>query len=142
MKIIYMIVGLAFLALCCGCNAETPTPLSTEISVPTAVSISSLSADSLLNLSGDTFLTSTPFRLDKPSKIEITWEYLGKGPLAIWLVNNNEFSGKPDYDRILIKDVDDLQTSGQSEIELIAGEFVVEVEIADGPWKITVQSKP
>ena len=63
-------------------------------------------------------------------------------PVKNWLVSNNEFSNSPEYDRILVKNVDETASTGKSTIKLIAGGYVIEVEIADGPWQITVAAKP
>lgn len=155
MKSIYVSAALAALIICTACGTATPTSLptqaataapagtpasgSTSVATPQAATLAS---GTPLALSGDTFSTSDPFHIASPAKINVAWQYSGKGQFSVWIENNSEFSVDPKYDRILIKNIDDTQSSGQSDIDLIAGDYVVNVEIADGPWQVTVKLNP
>jgi hypothetical protein len=93
----------------------------------------------VVKLAGDTWFNSEPIKLSADATLKITWDYTGSGPFAIWLVNTAEEVLDPAYDRILITDAAGA-TSGSSEHSLIAGEYELEVEMAEGPWTIEVQS--
>lgn len=137
-----LIAALALLSLSSACGPATPAPQPTQPLTLTATVIKA--GPEILHFSGDTFLTSDPIQMAAPGKVLVVWENnaAGEGDLAIWLNNNDEFATDPDYDRILVKNIDDRRAAGQSEISLIAGTYVVDVEIADGPWQIAVQVEP
>ena len=140
---VLLIAALAVLTVCSACGSVTPTPQPTQLLTPTAAVIK-LGPDTLLNFSGNTFLNSDPFKMAAPGRVLVIWENKAASPgdLAIWLDNNDDFPTDPNYDRLLVKNVDDHRAAGQSEINLIAGTYVVDVEIADGPWQITVKLVP
>lgn len=144
MKLIEKLLVVLVIIFCSGCTSDsgTPGPLPTQPSTLTAEVSGSLQFNEALSFSGDTFFTSDPFKLNAPGRVEIAWKNSGKDPFSIWILNNNEFSGDPRYDRILVKNVDELDTTGKSSVDLIAGNYVVEVEFAGGPWQITITLIP
>jgi hypothetical protein len=144
MNSIRKIWAVSVLLICCACGAPTTVaPLPTQASVgASATAELPKPLTQPLNFSGDDFFTSNPFDLNAAGKVDIVWEYSGDGPFAFWILSNDEFSGNPKYDRILVKDVDDTASSGQTTIDLIAGNYVIEVEMASGPWQITISAQP
>jgi len=145
MKLFCLGAALAVLMICSACDPATPTSLPTQAATSVAatqVTTSNLSAESPLSFSGDNFTTTDPFHVSVPQKVTVAWQYTGSGQFSLWVENNSEFSTDPAYDRILIKDAAASGTSGQSEIDLIAGDYVVDVELADGPWQVTLTVKP
>jgi hypothetical protein len=147
MKSFYLGAALAALIICSACDPATPTALPTQpatVVVTTAATGggTNLSAGAPLIFSGDNFTSTDPFHVAAPLKLTVAWNYTGSGQFSFWIENNSEFSTDPKYDRILIKDVSSSKTSGQSDIDLIAGDYVVNIEIASGPWQVTLTVKP
>lgn len=144
MKLIKKLLVVLAIVFCSGCVSDSATsiPFPTPQATMTTEVFELLQFNEALSFSGDTFFTSTPFKLNDPGRIEIAWGNSGKDPLAIWILNNNEFSGDPQYDRVLVKNIDTLDATGKSSLDLIAGAYVVEVEVAGGPWQITITLIP
>ena len=88
-------------------------------------------------MSGDTFTTSDPFRFGADATLEITWNYTGTAPFALWLINVSVEVTDPKYDRILINDITGPH-SGTATEGIIAGDWAVQVEQADGPWTVVI----
>jgi hypothetical protein len=59
----------------------------------------------VVKLSGDSFSTSDPFRFNADTALDVTWNYTGAAPFALWLVKVSEDVTDPRYDRILVDDV-------------------------------------
>ncbi len=150
MRLFWSGAALVALLLCSACGSDTPTALATatEASVsasavaPTTASISNLTVDSPLSFTGNTFLATAPFHVSGSVKVTIDWSYSGTDEFSFWVENNSEFSSNPAYDRILVKDVKVSATSGQSDIDLITGDYVVDVETASASWQINLKIKP
>jgi hypothetical protein len=136
-------------AACGGPTAASPTPLSsppvTDSSstqaVLTPIPAAALGAGEVVKLSGDSFTTSDPFHIASDTVLEIAWNYTGSGPFALWLLNVSEEVTDPQYDRMLIADVDG-PPSGSAQQLVIAGDYVVQVEQADGPWTVEINVVP
>lgn len=151
MKLVFATVAVAVLGWCTACGSATPTLLPTNVpatagssatTAAVATADPTLTTANLLEFSGSTFTNTDPFHLSAPGKIEVSWQNLGTGQLSVWIDNNDEFATDPNYDHILVKNIDNTKASGQADISLITGNYVVDVEIADGPWKITVKLLP
>jgi hypothetical protein len=96
-------------------------------------------AGEMVKLSGDSFATSDIFRFSADTTLDVTWYYTGTAPFAQWLINASENVTDPNYDRILVDDVTGPH-AGTAKEKIIAGDWTVQVEQADGPW--TVQFTP
>jgi hypothetical protein len=148
---------VASLSICCaaaacgggGPAAPSPTAVSTLLAtvsspteaVLTPIPTATLGAGEVVKLSGDTFTTSDPFHIDSDIVLEIAWNYTGSGPFALWLVNVSEEVTDPQYDRMLIVDVDG-PPAGSAQQAVIAGDYAVQVEQADGPWTVEIKVAP
>ena len=150
MKIVAKTVILATLWAAAACGSTvTVTPVSTgpatEISPTQAVltpnSAATVGAGEVVKLSGDTFTTSDPFHIGSDTTLEITWNYTGSGPFALWLLNVSEEVTDPQYDRMLIADVDG-PPAGTTRHAVIAGDYVLQIEQADGPWTVEIKAAP
>jgi len=149
-KIAAILASLAILwaAAACG-GSQTATPVSTlpaADSSPTQVDLTAnpaatVGAGEVVKLAGDTFTTSDPFHISSDTVLEITWNYTGSGPFALWLVNVSEEVTDPQYDRMLIADVDG-PPAGATQQAVIAGDYVVQIEQADGPWTVEIKAAP
>jgi hypothetical protein len=95
----------------------------------------------VVKLSGDSFTTSDPFHIGSDTVLEITWNYSGNGPFALWVLNVSEEVTDPLYDRMLITDVDG-PPAGTAQQAVIAGDYAVQVEQADGPWTVEIKASP
>ena len=150
MKIAAILASLAILwaAAACG-GSPTATPVSTlpaADSSPTQADLTAnpaatVGAGEVVKLAGDTFTTSDPFHISSDTVLEITWNYTGSGPFALWLVNVSEEVTDPQYDRMLIADVDG-PPAGATQQAVIAGDYVVQIEQADGPWTVEIKAAP
>ena len=116
--------------------AASASPAGDDI---TQVPAATVAAGEVVKLSGDSFTTSDPFRFNSDTTLDVAWNYTGTAPFALWLVNVSEDVTDPQYDRILIDDVTGPHT-GSTKTKIIAGDWTVQVEQADGPW--TVEFKP
>lgn len=164
MKTIHFIAFLSLWVFAAACASPTPAPVAatptTQAATPAAsaatpapgvaspVSASatpspaaSAAPGEVVKLSGDTFLTSDPFRIDSDATLEITWNYTGTGPFALWLINMSEEVNDPRYDRMLITDVDGPPSGTAAQI-VIPGDYVLQVEQADGPWTVNIKVSP
>ncbi|MEP7356370.1 MAG: hypothetical protein ABI847_03970 [Anaerolineales bacterium] len=149
MKIVAIIASLSLLFAACSSPTPSPTPLATAggtVSSPTQAAKTpipavTMAAGEVVKLSGDTFTTSDPFHMDGAATLAITWNYTGSGPFALWLINVSEEVTDPQYDRMLITDVDGAP-SGTATQAVIAGDYAVQVEQADGPWTVDIKVAP
>ncbi len=114
--------------------AASPTPAS-----PSSAPIPTVAAGQVVKLAGNSYITSDPFRLTADTTLDVSWNYTGTAPFALWLVNVSENLTDPNYDRILVDDVTGPHTGTRQE-KVIAGDWTVQVEQATGPW--TVEFKP
>jgi len=128
--------------------AATPAANDTEAANPTAAptdlditpgAIQTVAAGEVVKLAGNSFSTSDPYRFSADTTLDITWNYTGTAPFALWLVNASDVVTDPNFDRILVNDVTGPH-SGSAPIKIIAGDWTVQVEQAEGPW--TVEFKP
>ena len=150
MKIVAIFASLAILwtAVACG-SSPTAAPVSTlpaAVSSPTQADLTpipaaTVGAGEVVKLAGDTFTTSDPFHISSDTVLEITWNYTGSGAFALWLVNVSEEVTDPQYDRMLIADVDG-PPAGATQQAVIAGDYVVQIEQADGPWTVEIKAAP
>jgi hypothetical protein len=149
-KIVAITTSLAILwaAAACG-SSPTAAPVSTlpaAVSSPTQADLTAnpaatVGAGEVVKLAGDTFTTSDPFHISSDTVLEITWNYTGSGPFALWLLNVSEEVTDPQYDRMLIADVDG-PPAGAAQQAVIAGDYVVQIEQANGPWTVEIKSAP
>jgi hypothetical protein len=149
-KRLTIIINLSILFALAACASRpTPTPTSAvtqAVSSPTAPSLTPIPAvtvapGEVVKLSGDTFTTSDPIHIDAATTLAISWNYTGSGPFALWLINVGEEVSDPQYDRMLIVDVDG-PPSGAAQQPVIAGDYAVQVEQAEGPWTVEVTIVP
>jgi hypothetical protein len=148
-KIVTIIASLSILLAACSSPTPSPTPAPTAagtVSGPTQAALTPLpavttAAGEVVKLSGDTFTTSDPFHIDGATTLEITWNYTGSGPFALWLINESEEVTDPQYDRMIITDVNGAP-SGTAQQAVIAGDYAVQVEQADGPWTVDIKVAP
>jgi hypothetical protein len=146
-KIVVFFTSLAILLSAAACKSPTatPTPAAT-VSGPgqaTATPRPAVTAGpgEVVKLAGDTFTTSDPFHIDANTTLQITWNYTGSGPFALWLVNVSEEVTDPLYDRMIITDVDG-PPSGTAQQAVIPGDYTVQVEQAEGPWTVDINVAP
>lgn len=142
-------IGLISLAAACQTGPASRTGASTTQSpssiagdrAMTATMTATLAPGELAKFSGDTWAASSAFKLADKRMVEISWQYSGTGPFAVWLVNDSEDLEDAAFARILVKDT--VGASSESvQYELIAGEYTVEIEQADGPWTVRVRLLP
>ena len=157
MKTAHAIASLSiimFTAAACSSPTPLPTPTPTAatgtpppaVSSPAGATSTALAEPTaergeVVKLSGDTFMTSDPFHIDSDTILEITWDYAGSGPFALWLISVSEEVTDPQYDRMIIADVGGAP-SGTAQQPVIAGDYAVQVEQADGPWTVTIKAAP
>ncbi len=150
MKIVAIIASLSILwagAACVG--SPTATPVSTlpaadsspTSAVQTPAPAATAGPGEVVKLSGDSFTTSDPFQIGSDTTLEITWTYTGSGPFALWLLNVSEEVTDSQYDRMLIVDVDG-PPAGTARQAVIAGDYAVQVEQAEGPWTVVIKTAP
>ena len=108
---------------------------------PTALPASTVAAGEVVKLAGDSFTTSDPFHIGSDTTLEITWNYKGSGPFALWLINVSEEVTDPRYDRMLITDVGGAP-AGTARQAVIAGDYTLQVEQASGPWTVEIKPAP
>ena len=118
--------------------SATPAESPTDSNI-TSDTVKTVAAGEVVKLSGNSFATSDTYRFSADTTLEITWNYTGTAPFALWLVNVSDVVTDPNYDRILIDDVTGPRT-GSSKTKIIAGDWTVQVEQGEGPW--TVEFKP
>ena len=116
--------------------AVSATPTDSNI---TSDTVKTVAAGEVVKLSGNSFATSDTYRFAADTTLDITWNYTGTAPFALWLVNVSDVVTDPNYDRVLINDVTGPHT-GASKTKIIAGDWTVQVEQGEGPW--TVEFKP
>jgi hypothetical protein len=122
-------------------SITAPAVTASQTSSPTTpAAVPTVGAGEVIKLSGDTYATSDPFRFDADATLEITWNYTGTAPFALWLVNASAEVNDPNYDRILITDIKGPH-SGTATAGIIAGDWTVQVEQADGPWTVAIKPK-
>lgn len=132
-------IGLILLVAACRSTQATTVPISQA--PPAATVMPTLAPGELVKFSGDTFAASNAFQLAEKTMVEVSWQYAGTGPFAVWLVNDSENLEDPAFARILVKDAHGA-SSEAVQYELIAGEYTVEIEQADGPWTVRVRLLP
>ena len=118
--------------------SATPAGAPTDSNI-TSDGVKTVAAGEVVKLAGDSFTTSDTYRFNADTTLDITWNYTGTAPFALWLVNVSDVVTDPNYDRILINDVTGPHT-GSSQTKIIAGDWTVQVEQGEGPW--TVEFKP
>jgi hypothetical protein len=116
----------------------TPAATATAGNI-TSDTVKTVAAGEVVKLAGDSFTTSDSYRFNADTTLDITWNYTGTAPFALWLVNVSEVVTDPNYDRILINDVTGPH-AGSAQTKIIAGDWTVQVEQGEGPW--TVEVKP
>jgi len=100
--------------------------------------IRTIAAGEVVKLAGNSFTTSDTYRFGADTTLDITWAYTGTAPFALWLVNASDVVTDPNYDRILVDDVTG-PNAGSAKTKIIAGDWQVEVEQAEGPWTVEFQ---
>ena len=125
-------------------TAASPTAASPTAASPTAADITpaavnTVGAGEVVKLSGNSFTTSDPLGFKADTTLEVTWNYTGTSPFALWLLNVSDIVTDPKYDRILVVDVSGPH-SGTAKEGIIAGDWAVQVEQAEGPWTVEVKS--
>jgi hypothetical protein len=95
----------------------------------------------IVTLTGDSFATSDPVMLATATTLNVRWAYTGTAPFALWLINVSEVVSDPNFDRILVDDVTGPH-AGSVQEKLIAGEWTLQVEQADGPWTVELKPEP
>ncbi len=95
-------------------------------------------AGQMVKLSGNSFYTSDPFRLNNDTILDVSWNYTGTAPFALWLINASETVTDPNFDRILVVDITGPHT-GSAKKKVIAGDWTIQVEQAEGPWTVEFQ---
>jgi hypothetical protein len=131
--------------------ATTPATASTEAANPTTDATASptdanitpgavrtVAAGEVVKLAGNSFTTSDTYRFSADTTLDITWNYTGTASFALWLVNASDVVTDPNYDRILVDDVTGPHT-GSAKTKIIAGDWTVQVEQAEGPWTVEFQ---
>jgi len=113
--------------------AATTAAPSAAAATPGAVR--SVAAGEVVKLSGNSFTTSDTYRFASDTTLDITWNYTGTAPFALWLINVSENVTDPNYDRILVDDVTGPH-AGSMKQKIIAGDWTVQVEQAAGPWLV------
>jgi len=147
-----LILTLAiFLAACAGEATEpiatatmvatvppSPVSLPTLVSTPFSLPPGATIAGELLRLSGNAPFTSTPFRLESKTFLRVYWRQASQGKFQLSIVNLDQSQMGTPYGKVTFE-----STAGPSsfwgDYEFIAGDYVVSVENADGPWEIWIQ---
>lgn len=114
----------------CAFMQGTPTPIPTP--TPT------LAPNELVKAYGTKPYLSSKLTLDSETSIHITWTQSGKGLFAIWFIYSSVPNlPDPTLYRILVENT--TQPSQGSKTYLIpAGEWLLQVEQANGPWSVVV----
>jgi hypothetical protein len=131
-------------------NATTPGTTSTEATAAstteanatntniTTDTVRTVAAGEVVKWSGNSFATSDTYRFSADTTLDITWNYTGTASFALWLVNASDVVTDPNYDRILVDDVTGPH-AGSAKTKIIAGDWTVQVEQAEGPWTVEFQ---
>jgi len=101
-------------------------------------SVRTVAAGEVVKWSGVSFATSDIYRFSADTTLDITWNYTGTAPFALWLINASDIVTDPNYDRILVDDITGPH-SGSAKTKIIAGDWTVQVEQAEGPWTVDFQ---
>ena len=120
-------------------TAATEASASPTSSAATTATVQTVSAGEVVKLAGNSFTNSDTYRFGADTTLDVSWNYTGTAPFALWLINVSENVTDPNYDRILIDDITGPH-SGTAKQKIIAGDWQIEVEQAEGPW--TVQFSP
>jgi hypothetical protein len=130
-------VWIALLLAACG---RPPLPPAGPTAAPTAgLDAAGPVPGELVKFSGDTIGISEPFHLDVTSTVDITWEYAGSGPFALWLVNDTEELTDPSLFRVLIKQAEGASAE-TTQFRLEPGDYHLEVELAEGQWTVLARA--
>ena len=109
-----------------------PAPSATKSA---AGAVQTVATGEVVKLSGNSYTTSDTFRFSSDTTLDITWNYTGTAPFALWLINVSENVTDPNYDRILMDDVMGPH-AGTASQKIIAGDWTIQVEQAGGPWVV------
>jgi hypothetical protein len=118
--------------------AASPTPPSPTEADITPAAGTPVAAGEVVKLAGNSFTTSDTYTFGADTTLDVTWNYTGTAPFALWLVNASDVVTDPNFDRILVNDVTGPH-SGTSKTKIIAGDWQVQVEQAEGPWTVEFQ---
>ena len=131
-------LGIAILLAAAACRPATPAAAPPTPTTGAAVTEPALPGQ-LVKFSGDDSAVSDPFHLEVAASVDISWQYSGSGPFALWLVNDTEDLADPSLFRTLIK-----QSGGASneatQYRLDPGDYHLEVELADGQWTVLAKA--
>ena len=117
--------------------APTTDASATEANI-TPGAVRTVAAGEVVKWSGNSFATSDTYRFSADTTLDITWNYTGTAPFALWLINASDIVTDPNYDRILVDDVSGPH-AGSAKTKIIAGDWTVQVEQAEGPWTVDFQ---
>ena len=118
-------------------TASEPAPPATSPSGAAEATDSPAGGAEVVKLAGDTYMDSEVFSLDVETALQVKWEYTGAGFFALWILNAGEEVTDPAYDRILVTQSDGA-TSGSADYALVPGDYLMQIEQADGPWTVEV----
>ncbi len=129
-RLITLTILILLVLSACGFMPATPTPLPTP--TPT------LAPNELIKAYGTKPYLSPKLTLAVETSITITWTQSSKGLFAIWFIYDSETNlPNPALHRTLVENT--TQPSQGSKTYLIpAGDWLLQVEQANGPWSVVV----
>jgi len=143
-KIIAFFVVL-ILAACsnpAGSSVTPSLPEGTPTITPTLPSLDLVpvtpAAGDLISISGTGPATSEPFTITGKSMVRVNWQQSSIDRFLLAVVNTDSAQAGTPYGRIVFESVIG-PSAMSSDYELIAGQYTIAVDMADGPWKVWVQ---
>lgn len=129
-RLIIFVTLITVVLSACAFMPGTPTPLPTP--TPT------LAPNELAKAFGTKPYLSSKLTLDSETSLTITWTQSSKGLFAIWFI----YDGKPNLAnpalyRTLVENTTQ-PTQGSKTYLIPAGDWLLHVEQANGPWSVVV----
>jgi hypothetical protein len=145
MKRIIAFVVVLILAACSNPAGSSGTPTLHEITpslTPTLPSMGLVpvtpATSEFMSISGTGPGSSGPFAITEKSMVRVNWQQSSIGKFLLSVVNTDSAQAGTPYGRIVFESVIG-PSAMSSDYELIAGQYTISVEMADGPWKVWVQ---
>ena len=128
LRSLWLFIGLTGGIFLTSCQTQ-PTVTPPQSDRPTG--------DLIYVAEGNGPLEGNVFAVPTFTRLNINWNYGGHDTFALWLINHDEEVADPQYDRILVIETDGPTDSHRS-VAVIAGHYSLDVELANGEWKVEV----
>jgi hypothetical protein len=145
MKIKIAFVVVLILAACsnlAGSSGTPNLPEGTPAITPTLPSLDLVpltpATSELMSISGSGPGSSGPFAITGKSMVRVNWQQSSTGKFVLAVINTDPAQAGTPYGRIIFESVTG-PSAMVSDYELIAGQYTIAIEMADGPWKVWVQ---